>query len=245
MAIKFLLATSGQQFNMVSSWEDELYCSILKDGSISLRPSKDGEDEYGGRWWFETRKGIRTPKQFVDAVYSIDEIEISMDEVSFDRLYEHKPLFALALKKFVEIDDEETDEDMEFFFMSQGALLNLEVSLPENLKIAEKLFNVICNLFKQHFAEYQSMPVGEYELMNTKIVIPKRNFRSDPDLKNLQNNRRIKAHAEDATWEVMQSQLKREIHNYCSSYFAKHKTLPTREVLLGNFRVEFPQGREK
>ena len=91
MAIKFLLATSGQQFNMVSSWEDELYCSILKDGSISLRPSKDGEDEHGGRWWFETRKGIRTPKQFVDAVYSIDEIEISMDEVSFEKLYEHQP----------------------------------------------------------------------------------------------------------------------------------------------------------
>ena len=101
MAIKFLLATSGQQFNMVSSWEDELYCSILKDGSISLRPSKDGEEESGGRWWFKTRKGIRTPKQFVDSVNSIDEIEISMDEVSFDRLYEHKPLFALALKKFI------------------------------------------------------------------------------------------------------------------------------------------------
>ncbi len=195
MAIKFLLATSGQQFNMVSSWEDELYCSILKDGSISLRPSKDGDNECGGRWWLKRAKGIRTPKQFVDAVYSIDEIETSLDEISFDKLYEHKPLFALALKKFIEIDD----EDMEFFFMSQGALLNLEVSLPENLQIAEKLFNVIFNLFKQHYAEHQSMPVGEYELMNTKIVIPKRNFRSDPDFKNLLNNRRIKAHSEDAT----------------------------------------------
>ena len=151
----------------------------------------DGEGEYGGRWWFETRKGIRTPKQFVDAVYSIDEIDTSMDEISFDRLYEHKPLFALALKKFIEIDDEGTEEDMEFFFMSQGALLNLELSLPETLHIAEKLFNVIFNLFKRHFEEHQSMPVGEYELMNTKIVIPKRNFRSDPDLKNLQNKKGV------------------------------------------------------
>ena len=129
--------------------------------------------------------------------------------------------------------------------MSQGALLNLEVSLPENLQIAENLFSVICDLFKQHYAEHQSMPVGEHELMDTKIVIPKRNFRSDPDLKNLLNNRRIKAHSEGAIWEVMQSQLRRDIHDYCSSYFAKHRTLPTREVLLGNFRVEFPQGREE
>ena len=209
----------------------------MKDGSISLRPSKDGEDEYGGRWWFETRKGIRTPKQFVDAMYSIVEIETSMDEISFDRLYEHKPLFALALKKFVEVDDEGTDEDMEFFFMSQGALLNLEVSLPGNLQIAEKLFSVIYNLFKKHYEEHQSMPVGEYELMNTKIVIPKRNFRSDPDLKNLLNNRRIKAHSEDATWEVMQSQLRRDILDYCSSYYARHKTLPNEEVTLGNFKI--------
>ncbi|MDA8675866.1 hypothetical protein N9M53_04160 [Alphaproteobacteria bacterium] len=241
MAIKFLLATSGQQFNMVSSWEDELYCSILKDGSISLRPSKDGEDEYGGRWWFETRKGIRTPKQFVDAVYSIDEIETSMDEVSFDRLYEHKPLFALALKKFVEIDDEGTEDDMEFFFMSQGALINLEVCLPENLQTAEKLFNVIYNLFKQHYAEYQSMPVGEYELMNTKIVIPKRNFRLDPDLKNLLNKRRIKAHADGAEWEVMEFHLKRDILEYCSSFFKKHKTLPEGSVSIGNIEVKFPR----
>jgi hypothetical protein len=240
MAIKFLLATSGQQFNMVSSWEDELYCSILKDGSISLRPSKDGEDEHGGRWWFETRKGIRTPQQFVDAVNSIDEIEISMDEVSFDRLYEHKPLFALALKKFIEIDDEGTEEDMEFFFMSQCALINLEASLPEKLQIAEKLFNVIFNFFKQHFLEHQSMPVGKYELMNTKIVIPKRNFRSDPDLKNLLNNRRIKAHADGAEWEVMEFHLKRDILEYCSSFFKKNKTLPEGSVSIGNIEVKFP-----
>ena len=49
MADKFLLATTGVQSTMVSTWEYELYCSILKDGSLSLRGSKDGMDEYGGR----------------------------------------------------------------------------------------------------------------------------------------------------------------------------------------------------
>lgn len=174
---------------MVSHWEDELYCSILKNGSISLRPSKTLEREYGGRYWGETRKGIRTPKQFVDAVDSIDEIEISMDDIWFQGLYEHKPLFALALKKFIEIDQEGTDEDVKFFFISQRTLLNLKVSLPKDLRVAVKLFAVIYHFFNKHYAEHHSMPVGVHQLMGTKFTIPQRNWHPDPDLKNFLRRR--------------------------------------------------------
>lgn len=44
MAQKFLLATSDYQYSMVSSWRDEIYCSILKDGTLSLRARKDGDE---------------------------------------------------------------------------------------------------------------------------------------------------------------------------------------------------------
>ena len=108
MAFKFLLATSGNQINMVSSGEDQLFCSILRDGSISLRPSKEGEDEYDGRWWFKARRGIRTPQQLLDAVNDIDEIEVEYWDIQDDilpTLFNHLPLFAALTHKLEEINN--------------------------------------------------------------------------------------------------------------------------------------------
>ena len=163
MAIKFLLVTSGQQFNMVSSWEDELYCSILKDGSISLRPSKDGEDEYGGRWWFPSRRGIKTPKQFFDAIYAIDEIEAGNWSIQDDMLpvlFEHAPLFASLTNLYIEIEDNQEEEDLDFFLFCQKVILSSEIDLPDDFKSAVKLVEIIFNFVKQERSKTNEFPQG-------------------------------------------------------------------------------------
>ena len=140
MAVKFRLATTGMQRNMLSSWTDDLYCSILKDGSISLRPSKEGEDEYGGRWWFPSRRGIMTPKQFVDAIYAIDEIEAGNWSIQDDMLpvlFEHAPLFASLTNLYIEIEDNQEEEDLDFSFSVKRSsyLLKLICRMISNLQL--------------------------------------------------------------------------------------------------------------
>ena len=247
MAVKVLVWSSGDQVNMVSSWCDELYCTILKDGTISLRPSKDGEDEYGGRWWFKSRRGVRTPKQFWDALYSIDEIELPNDHWMIEedivpQLFQHTPLFALALLKFTKVEREGEESDLEFFFMAQGRLLNLDIKLPADFPKAMKLFDVIFNYFKQHYSETGALPVGVQTLMDTQFSIPSKNFRQDRDLIAFWLDQRIKEHVACAKWGSMNFNPSRQLRVFCLEYFNKHKSLPLGNFVIGEAKVEFVDG---
>ena len=71
MAKKFLLY-SKHDSSMVSTWTDYLYCSILKNGTMSLRYNV--KDEYGSEW-SPSIKNIRTPKEFISAFKSIERFE--------------------------------------------------------------------------------------------------------------------------------------------------------------------------
>lgn len=244
MAVKVLVWSSGDQVNMVSSWCDELFCTILKDGTISLRPSKDGEDEYGGRWWFRSRRGVRTPKQFWDALYSIDEIELPNDHWMIEedivpQLFEHIPLFALALLKFTEVEQEGEESDLEFFFMAQGRLLNLDIKLPSDIPKAMKLYDVIFNYFKQHHTETGALPVGDKTLMDTRFSIPAKNFRQDRDLIAFWLDQRIKDHVASASWGVLDFDPTKQIENFCLEYFNNHKGLPVGKFHIGQTEVTF------
>jgi len=105
MAKKFLLY-SKEDSSMVSTWTDYLYCSILKNGSMSLRYNV--KDEYGSEW-SPSIKNIRTPKEFIDAFESIERFENWSLQDLLPSLHIHHPIFAIHLEymqKNQELDDE-------------------------------------------------------------------------------------------------------------------------------------------
>ncbi len=103
MAKQFLLAMTKEQFTMVSCWRDELYCSVLKDGTISLRARTEGDD---GSYWHNSIRGIKTPKDFVEAFKGIDTIETewwSIEDDFLPVLYEEQPSFAKELEQYLKL----------------------------------------------------------------------------------------------------------------------------------------------
>ena len=250
MAIKFLLATTGMQINMVSSWTDELYCSILKDGSISLRPSKDGEDEHGGRWWFPSRRGIKTPKQFVDAIYAIDEIEAGNWSIQNDMLpvlFEHAPVFASLTNLYIEIEDNQEEEDLDFFLFCQKVILSSDVDLPDDFKSASKVVEIIYNFVKQQFQSTGKFPRGQHALMGTSISFPSKPIKSNKEHLEFRKEQALKTHVRNAEWKIRRtrlhgfamSQQHQDISDFCRNYFEQHKELPVGKYKIGQTEVTF------
>ena len=250
MAVKFFLATTGTQINMVSSWEDELYCSILKDGSISLRASKDGEDEYGGRWWFKARRGIKTPRQFIDAFHDIDELEVETWDMQDDilpKLFNHLPLFAALTHKLEEIDNEGTDTELDFFLFSQNVILKSEITLPRNFQSAVKIVEILYNFVEQHFQTHGQLPRGTHELMGTSVSFPKRAIRKNKDHERFKAEQMLKSHVNNAAWELKRTRLHgfamsqqyQDIFKFCRTYFDQHNKLPIGKFHIGQTEVTF------
>lgn len=238
------------QMNMVSSWTDELYCTILKDGSISLRASKNGEDEYGGRWWFPSSRGIKTPKQFVDAFLKIDEIDTGNWSIQDDLLpvlFEHAPLFACLTKFYMEIDDNQEEEELDFFLFCQKVILSSNVDLPDDFKSASKVVEIIYNFVKQQFQSTGQLPRGQHALMGTSISFPSRAIRNNKDHQEFRQEQALKTHVRNAKWEIKRTRLHgfamsqqyQDVSDFCIEYFAQHKKFPSGKFHIGQTEVVF------
>lgn len=247
---KFLLASSGEQFNMVSSWEDELYCSILKDGTISLRASKNGEDEYGGRWWFKAKRGIKTPKQFIDEFNRIDEIEVgnwSVETEILPVLYDHYPLFASLTSRYLEIDEFFNQPELDFFMFSQKYILRVDVSLPNEFESGIKIVKVIYNFVKEQFKKSGNFPSGTHELMGLPVLFPLKVGISKKDFNLFKKEQILKNHAHNSSWVMPRTKLQgfnkenqyQKIIQFCRNYLEENNQLPYGEHLVDNIEVEF------
>ena len=248
MAERFLLAVSDN-FNMVSSWRDELYCSILKDGSISLRVRKDG-DEF--RWWFNAMRGIKTPKQFVDAYYRIDEVETdcwSLEDDILPKLFEYFPLFALTTLKYKDIEYEEDDGNLEFFFFSFPLYLGLKLNLGNNFQKAYSLFTKIYNFTKEYFEENQHLPFGSQNVMGEEIIFPKNHTKHNKELNLLKRNQSIERHIRRCEWEKIETKRSSQsfanenrfklIRKFVDKYLETENRLPIGEFNIDHSRVLF------
>ena len=250
MAVKFLLASTGVRMNMMSAWTDEVYCSILKDGSISLRASKDGEDEFGGRWWFPSYRGIKTPRQFVDAFSEIAgdiDYDWSVQEDLLPVLFKYAPLFSSLTNLYIEIYYNQGEEDLDFFLFCQKVILSSDVELPEDFKSAVKIVEVIYNFAKLQFQSTGRLPRGQHVLMETSVFFPNRTIRSNKEHQEFRKEQMLKAHVKNAVWEIQRtklygfamSQKRREISDFCREYFEEHDKLPLGTFKVGQIEVVF------
>lgn len=167
MAERFLLY-ERERSTMASCWTDGLYCSILKNGTLSLRLNKY-ELEYGS-WWSPSVKGIRTPEQFIQGFRSNEFFDIStvweIDDI-LPELFKRLPKFALAVKKIWELDGEKTQE---FFHAVIKIMLNSDYSLPENFYLARSRFNTIFDYIIEYFETHDEFPVGEFFVGETRVI---------------------------------------------------------------------------
>lgn len=242
---------------MVSSWSDDLYCTLLRDHSISLRPCKSGEDEYGGTWWFPSRRGIRTPQQFVEAFDSIDEIEVGNWSIQDDMLpvlFEHAPLFASLTNLYIEIDDTQEEEDLDFFLFCQKVILSSEIDLPNDFKSAVKLVEIIFNFVKQEHSKTNEFPQGQHLFMDISVSFPERSVKTRKERSDFHKEQLLKRHTRQAKWEIKEtkppghamyssslamSQQHQDILAFCRQYFDQQNKLPVGKFHIGKTEVTF------
>ena len=170
MAKQFLLY-SKEGSSMVSTWTDYLYCSILKNGSMSLRYNV--KDEYGSEW-SPSIKNIRTPKEFISAFKSIERFENWSLEDLIPSLHIHHPIFAMRLdymQKNQELDDElETEISVLLNKFMNGVKLE---DLPSG-NANKRVFNDEVKKFVRDFLEKTgNFPKGEQEIQGRTVIFPK------------------------------------------------------------------------
>ena len=90
---------------MLSSWSDQIYCTVCKDGSLSLRRRLHDPD-YSANWLPSLRK-VKWPSQLIDQFE--DWISYGAEEVELDSLlpglFAQLPKFALATYAIQFVDD--------------------------------------------------------------------------------------------------------------------------------------------
>jgi len=161
--IKKNLWLSNAQRGVLDDWTDELYIAFLKDGSISLHPSKSSSGEYP-RDWFEARRGIKTPRQLIDAYDSIFEIEIK-DSFSYwevtRELFKLNPYFAVVTEMYLEHEYDKEGEELLVFSLKY--LSKNKIVLPDNFDDALKSFSLIFNSIRKYYDGNGKLPIKKLE----------------------------------------------------------------------------------
>ena len=168
MAKKFLLY-SKEGSSMVSTWTDYLYCTILKNGSLSLRVNV--QDEYGSEW-SPSIKNIKTPNQFLSAFQSIERLETWSLQDLLPALHSHHPIFAIRLEyiqRYQELDDElDTDINVLLNKFMDGLTLDLP-SGNTNKRVFTEEVKEFVKLFLEKSGEY---PSGTHTIKERRVYFP-------------------------------------------------------------------------
>jgi len=251
MAEKFVLFEK-EESTMVSTWTEGLYCSILKDGTLSLRLNNFSW-EYGSQWSLAVRR-IKTPKQFINAFNSEEFFGISerWDLVDMlPELFVRLPKFALATWILYDILYESGDEsDEEFFYRSQFHLLESSFDLPSDINSALLVFISVFEYCKKHFCEEGALPEEAHSVGALNIIFPKVAKRTIPELISFQVEQNIKSWVMQSKWEHdVKPSLNSGFHkpwfhsqllDYCREYLSTKGELPKGKHRVQNIEVQFP-----
>ncbi len=168
MAKQFLLF-SKENSSMVSTWTDYLYCSILKNGSMSLRYNV--KDEHGSEW-SPSIKNIRTPKEFISAFESIERFENWSIQDLLPALHNHHPIFAIRLEyiqRYQELDDE---LESEINILLNKFMDGLTLDLPSGNANKRMFFNEVKKFVRDVLEETGEYPSGMHTINEILVDFP-------------------------------------------------------------------------
>jgi hypothetical protein len=164
---RFLLIKTSDDVGMGGASCTELFCTILKNGTISLRVCRNQYQD-GGRLFFNSVRGIRTPLQFVDAISQMEGINshFTNDEV-LEVLYSKLPVFSLLTGIYIRHEDSSIETD--FFDLVFPLIKNLSIKLPKDYWKGRSFFNVIYHYVEVWFDEHRKFPDGKHKILGQNI----------------------------------------------------------------------------
>ena len=160
MAKKFILF-SKESSSMVSTWTDTIYCSILKNKSLTLRLNKYGEGRSG---WLPSISNIKTPRDFINKFREIDWIDDLELEDILPSLKENHPIFAILIKRELSLENLEDDIEIEIQRKIDPIIQNAEISLPSG-NTNKRIFIIkVRDYIKEIFLNTVNPPKGNHDI---------------------------------------------------------------------------------
>ena len=236
MAERFAIYQNG--------WGGEIFASHLKNGSWSIT-FEIGSGEYGTER--RTVRNIRSPKQFVYALYNSDGFEMDPQQVekALAALFENAQNFAVACSIFTQMEDGETDFDEEEYLYIFPTFLSSAPHLPSNFiaakQIAMKLFAALIECKrKEQFS--RSLEIDE-----AKFSVVWNNRISD-DLREFLISKAINEHCRKSEWKKLSGhshaaigngQIGQKIRKFVAGYLDEYGNMPIGEFLIEGTPVKF------
>jgi len=164
---RFMLIKTSDDFGMGGSSCTELYCTILRDASLSLRTCVN-QYEYG-RFFSKSIRGIKVPQQFLEALEEMEGIssQYTVDEV-LEALFAHIPLFAIHTKVFIRFSESKLGQD--FFHKAYPLVKRINVDLPNDFFKATSFFDAIYHYVQVWLTKHENLPSGEHQVLNRSII---------------------------------------------------------------------------
>jgi len=165
---RFLLVKTTDNFGFGGANCHELYCTLLKDGSLSLRECVNQYSD-GGRFYLKSFRGINTPKQLIHA---LDRLEGVMDEFTvpevLEHLFEYLPFFSALTAVYHRISD--SNDEKEFFEKNYNFMKSITFDIPQNWMKSYSLFDAIFfYTIKWHHSK-QSLPNGNHKILGRDVI---------------------------------------------------------------------------
>lgn len=248
MARKFILQEI-EGSSMVSTWTDALYCSVLKNGTLSLRMNKTGED---GSWWSPAIRNIRTPRQFLEAIdnvgWGIEDWDI---DVILKNLHRGHPIFAILVEEKIAFTEVRGETAAKIQIVVKQAMKHVRMDLPTGTTNTRVFIGYVEDFTKKHFSRTGTAPQGVH-LIRGRVV----DFSAEDQKTNQKPRRETKTdkliieYAEKAVWEKFKgrphpqwanaSRLSR-IQKFVKSYFRENKRMPCGTHDIDGLEVKFPK----
>ena len=172
MARKFLVH-SNEESSMVASWTDSLYCSILKNGNLSLHYNVI--DEYGS-YWSPAIRDIKTPQEFMKAFRSIERIEHWEEEELLPQMHLNHPIFAIHLEQYLKHEEylEEMNAEVrsKIYALVKPFVDLIETEVPSGVTNARVYAKNIENYVIDFVEKTGEFPKGKHSVDGKDINFP-------------------------------------------------------------------------
>jgi hypothetical protein len=221
-----------------NGWGGEIYATHLKSGSWTIKFEIDVGDYGRVR---KTVANLRSPKQFVHALYVSDHIEMdpAQVEVALSALYEREPAFAVACSIYNQTTDGETDFDEEDYLRVYPSFLRSNFHFPPDFGIAKELgiglFSALidCNRRGRQGSSLEINGVTFQIIWDNQVTV---------DLQEFQISKAVAEHFHKSEWKKLtghshaaigNGKIGEKIRKFVTDHLSEHGSLP-----IGDFSVE-------
>ena len=153
---------------------NELILTRCKNSSYSLRACVDQYSD-GGRTYFRSIRGIRTPVQFLTALEEIFASDMTMLSDYFtnyeiiEKLYEYYPSFAVMVYKW-DMLDRNSEELTRDFNLIAPLIEASTVNWPDLFDKATTLASILYQFAADWVDRHGQLPYGAHDIMGQRVL---------------------------------------------------------------------------